>query len=346
MPAVSRASEPAAVAYVFTGPDVRRLTAEQFADAIGEITGEWNVLAGGQMGVGTGDNGRSAGGGPRTDSDPATFGTYVRDYKANSSQLTRALGRPIRDQVTSVRAADSTTPQALELVNGEILTQWLMRGARRMIGELAPEPRSLFNGSTGGRNATGRMFDADISRASRLWLIVSDTGSNAPERVLPVFVHAELAGPGGAVPLGSLTPIDGSGLRAAVSPASDRIPLKNSSRLVYDISGRGFTRFRGSVRSRQRSRGDRLDAQSLRPLLRLRCGTEHGSSAAARGGPRAARPRTGDVGSRRGRAHLLDRARPGAVCPSNARRRKRPLPIAAARSGLSPMRSPICSGRC
>jgi len=246
LPAVSRASEPAAVAYVFTGPEVRRLTAEQFADAIGEITGEWNVLAGGQMGVGTGDTGRRPGGGPRTDSDPATFGTYVRDYKANSSQLARALGRPIRDQVTSVRAADFTTPQALELVNGEILTQWLMRGARRMIGELAPEPRSLFNGSTGGRNATGRMFDADISRASRLWVIVSDTGSNAPERVLPVFVHAELAGPGGAVPLGSLTPIDASGLRAAASPASDRIALKNSSRLVYDISGRGFTRFRGT----------------------------------------------------------------------------------------------------
>ena len=27
----------------------------------------------------------------------------------------------------------------------------------------------------------------------------------------------------------------------------DRLPVKNSSRLVYDITGRGFTQFRGSV---------------------------------------------------------------------------------------------------
>ena len=29
--------------YVFRGPEVRRLTAEQFGDAIGAITGDWNV---------------------------------------------------------------------------------------------------------------------------------------------------------------------------------------------------------------------------------------------------------------------------------------------------------------
>jgi mono/diheme cytochrome c family protein len=240
MPAVSRSGEAPARAYVFRGPEVRRLTAEQFADAIGTITGEWSV----------GPSRPGAGGGraaatPRTDSDPATSGSYVRDFRAGSSQLTRALGRPIRDQVTSVRASDATTLQALELVNGEMLTRWLMRGARRLVGALPPEPLSLFNASTGGRNATGRMFDADISRAAKLWLIVSDTGSNAPERVLPVFVKGELVGPEGAVPLSSLTPVDGSGLRSAAHTA-DRLPVKSSSRLVYDITGRGFTRFRGT----------------------------------------------------------------------------------------------------
>ena len=35
LPAVPRASEPSARGYVFQGPEVRRLTAEQFADAIG-----------------------------------------------------------------------------------------------------------------------------------------------------------------------------------------------------------------------------------------------------------------------------------------------------------------------
>jgi hypothetical protein len=241
MPAVPRTAEAPARNYAFRGPEIRRLTAEQFADAIGTITGEWSVLVGGQTGSGGG------GKGARTDSDAPTSGVYVREYRNNSSQLTRALGRPIRDQVTSVRAVEATTLQSLELVNGEILTGWLMRGARRMIGELPDDPLSLFNASVAGRNLQPRAFDADISRASKLWLIISDTGSNAPERVLPTFVKAEFVGPAGAAPLSSLTPIDGSGLRAAAGAATpDRVPVKNSSRLVYDISGKGFSRFRGS----------------------------------------------------------------------------------------------------
>src|SRR5262249_17492400 len=40
MPAVPRTSEPVARNYVFDGPEVRRMTAEQFADAVGAITGE------------------------------------------------------------------------------------------------------------------------------------------------------------------------------------------------------------------------------------------------------------------------------------------------------------------
>ena len=243
MPAVPRTAEPPARNYAFRGPELRRLTAEQFADAIGTITGEWGVLTGGQMGSG-GGAGRDAG---PTASDAPTSGAYVREYHNNSSHLTRALRRPIRDQVTSVRANDATTLQSLELVNGEILTGWLMRGARRMLGELPPDPISLFNASVAGRNLQPRAFDADISRASKLWLIVSDTGSNAPERVLPALVQPEFVGPNGAVPLSSLTPLDGSGLRGGEATAAGRVPLKNSSRLVYDISGRGFTRLRGTV---------------------------------------------------------------------------------------------------
>lgn len=119
-----------------------------------------------------------------------------------------------------------------------------------MTGQLADDPLSLFNASVGGRNVQARMFEADVSAASKLWLIISDTGSNAPERVLPVLVNAEFVGPSGTVPLSSLTPVDASGLRAAQGSDATRVPMKissNSSRLVYDISGRGFTQFRGSV---------------------------------------------------------------------------------------------------
>ena len=161
MAAVPRTAEASVRGYTFRGPEIRRLTAEQFADAVGSITGEWSIVprrqaarrrqgGGARARHATGRRRRAppaggrvtppapapaaacsprasacAGGrgdGPRTDSDAVTSGVYGREYRAPSTQLTRALGRPIRDQVTSVRAHEATTLQALELVNGEILT--------------------------------------------------------------------------------------------------------------------------------------------------------------------------------------------------------------------------------
>lgn len=245
MPAVARRAEVPSRDYAFDGPEIRRLTAEQFADAIGALTGEWNLRP-----TRSGPTGGAIQG--PTGSDPLTFGTYAREWRVASSNLSRALGRPIRDQVISFRSQQATTPQALELVNGEMLTRWLARGAQRMIGELPPEPRSLFNKTVAGRNATSSKFDVDISSSSRLWLIVDDFGSNAPERVLPMWSDAELVGPSGTVPLASLTPIDSSNLRGGLRPASlgaavEPVRIMAPSRLVYDVSGRGFTRFRGTM---------------------------------------------------------------------------------------------------
>jgi hypothetical protein len=240
LPAVARTNEVGSNRYAFAGPEVRRLTAEQFADAIGSITGEWSV----QPGAGRGSSALEP-----NESDPPAAGVYAREWQTPSTHLTRALGRPIRDQITSTRATHSTTLQALELVNGEILTRWVSRGARRMLGQAAPEPASLFNAglspsSTG--QITARSFDIDVSKASRLWLLVTDTGSNAPERVGPVWSNVELVSQGRVVPLSSFTPVDASGLRAGASRNGD-LSVKNPSRLVYDISGRQFTRLRGAV---------------------------------------------------------------------------------------------------
>jgi mono/diheme cytochrome c family protein len=251
LPAVPRTAEVAARNYVFRGPEIRRLTSEQFADAIGTITGEWSISSMPPLTMAKSDGPAAVTvakpAGPRRDSDARHAGYYVREYRNSSSLLTRALGRPIRDQVTSARATEATTLQSLELVNGEILTAWLVRGARRMTGQLADDPLSIFNATFGGRTIQPRLFDADISGASKLWLIISDTGSNAPERVLPVLVKAELEGPNGVVPLSSLAPADASGLRSPSEATADRLPLKNASRLVYDVSGKGFTRFRGTL---------------------------------------------------------------------------------------------------
>jgi hypothetical protein len=226
--------------YVFRGPEVRRITAEQFADAIGSITGDWHVYQPPD---------------PEPDpkapkpkpGDPPVFiqpkpGEYTREWRMASSSLTRALGRPIRDQVYSVRDTQPTTLQALELVNGEPLTHWLNRGARKMLGVLPPEPAAIYDRPLKDKGAAP--FEIDISQAQKLWLLVADEGSYSPEKVEAIWASAELVGPDKVTPLSALKPLDGSGLRASNSSG---VGVKTPSRLVYDISGQGYTKLRGSA---------------------------------------------------------------------------------------------------
>src|SRR5437763_9941674 len=107
-----------------------------------------------------------------------------------------------------------------------------------MLGELSPEPVSVFNKAIAGRNTSGS-FDTDVSKATKLWLLVQDTGSYSPEKVEAVWANAELVGPNGTTPLAALKPLDESGLRTAAGP-SDDVRVKTPSRLVYDLTGKGF----------------------------------------------------------------------------------------------------------
>lgn len=184
---------------------------------------------------------------------PATSGVYGREWRVASSGLTRALGRPVRDQVTSVRSPHASTLQALELTNGELLTRSLSRAARRMLGELPAEPLSLYNRTVAGRYATSSSFEVDVSKATKLWLVVQENGSNAPELVQPAWAQVELLNSSGPTALSSLTPVNSDGIRPGSGPL--RVPssngeglrVKNPSVLVYDISGRGFTTLRGVI---------------------------------------------------------------------------------------------------
>jgi Protein of unknown function (DUF1549)/Protein of unknown function (DUF1553)/Planctomycete cytochrome C len=201
------------------GPMPRRLTAEEFSDAIAAITGDWHVY--------------------QPSSGP---GVYTREWRVAANPLTRALGRPIRDQVYGTRDATATTLQALELVNGETLTHWLMRGARKMLGQLPPEPTPLFVRQVTNRATPLPRFEVDVIGLTRLWLLVQDIGSYSPEKVEAVWSGAELVDAAGkAVPLSSLKPLDDSGLRG------DGLRVKTPSKLAFDIGGRGFTTLRGSV---------------------------------------------------------------------------------------------------
>jgi hypothetical protein len=245
MPSIPAKSD-APKQYVFRGPEVRRVTAEQFSDAIAAITGEWHVY----------QPPSDPAPKPAKPGDPAPFmppkpGVYTREWRVASSSLTRALGRPIRDQVYSTRDNQPTTLQALELVNGEPLTHWLNRGAKKMLGELPPEPEAIFDRPLKERGSAP--FEIDISHAQKLWLLVADAGSYSPEKVEAVWARAELVGPGKVTLLSSLKPVDDSGLRASTSPLEIGgengfgVRVKTPSRLVYDISGQSYTQLRGLV---------------------------------------------------------------------------------------------------
>jgi hypothetical protein len=295
LPAVPRKAE-TDTQFTFKGPELRRLTAEQFSDAVAAITGEWHAVAG-RTNPGGRAGGRgapivisgapfdgagirqaaapvavqpgAAAGGPGADSPrgstpsaptapvPVTIpaGNYVRGWRIAGSSLERALGRPIRDQVYSTRDTQATTIQALELVNGETLTHWLWRGARKMLGELPPEPVSLVARQANAGRGGPIPFDVDISHSNKLYLIVQDSLSTAPDKAAPLWVQPELAGPTGVTPLSALQPLDRSGLRedaSAISIAgvaekdSPALRVRLSSVVVYDIAGKGFTHFKSS----------------------------------------------------------------------------------------------------
>ena len=246
------------------------MTAEQFSDAIGSVTGEWSVSTLGGRGATPAAGGASGGGRGPTPSDPSSVGAYVREWEMVSTGLTRALGRPIRDQVTSVRATQPATPQALELVNGEILARRLQQGARRILGAMGPDRTSLYNKAVAGRQARPAIFDISVSTSSKLWLIVQENGSNVPQDVLPVWAQAEFVGADGVVtPLSALPPVDSAGLRSGSGPVTVNgtpgvaLRVKNPSTLVYDIGGKGFTRFRGVMwlENSTREIGATLDPQ-------------------------------------------------------------------------------------
>jgi hypothetical protein len=266
--------------YVFHGPEIRRLTAEQFSDAVASITGDWHVAApradeetvketkapvrvAGTLFrtvLWTG-NTAQAGSPMKSNFEAPTPGFNSREWRIAANSLTRALGRPIRDQVFSTRDTQATTIQAVELVNGETLTHWLSRGARKMTGQLPPDPRSLFAAQIArsqtvegkGLLAEPESFDIDISNSSKLYLIVQDALSTAPDKATPLWADAFLEGVRGKIALSSLRPVPSDGLRQGSGPIQidgvqpgqkhDAVRVKLASLLVYDISGKGFTRF-------------------------------------------------------------------------------------------------------
>lgn len=181
--------------YVFTGPWPRRLTAEQFSDAISSLTGEWRI---------------------RSDNRPIP-GIYAREWRFKANSLTRALGRPQRDGAITERLTESTTLQAIELSNGVTLNSTLADGAKRLKDEPDPAPTALWDSGL-MRAKDQPQCDIDLTNRKQLRLLIQDIDSYDPSRVLIGWHNAELIGPQGVekltltqVPLNQETVIDLAG---------------------------------------------------------------------------------------------------------------------------------------
>ena len=151
-------------------------------------------------------------------------------------------------------------------MNGETLTHWLSRGARRMTGELPPEPQSLYSRevvvNSSGNSTPPPAFDIDVSRSKKLYLIVQDAFSTASDKAAPVWVQPEFDGPNGKTPLSALKPVDASGLRDQ-NDLTNALRVKLASMLIYDIAGKGFTRFRSGpgFENMQLAQGEKVQAR-------------------------------------------------------------------------------------
>jgi mono/diheme cytochrome c family protein len=103
-------------AFVFHGPAVRRMSAEQFADAVSTVTEVWPT---------------------KPSTRPAHEGTpqapEIRSSLCPANPLTTAMGRPNREQVVTERATAATTLQGLEMTNGSTLATVLHEAAGKMI---------------------------------------------------------------------------------------------------------------------------------------------------------------------------------------------------------------------
>jgi hypothetical protein len=203
------------------GPEnLRRMTAEQFADSISEITGEWRV------------------------SQTGAKAEYAREWELKATPLTRAMGRPIRDQVFTRREDAATTLQALELVNGETLALILKRGAKRLLGELPDAPQNLFDSQRMSKGS--KPLDIDISGAKQLWLLADDAGCYDPSRTVAGWIDLKADGK----PIADLPTLS----KAAISTlTADKVKHERAiitpvgSLVDYPIEGLGLKRLTGGV---------------------------------------------------------------------------------------------------
>lgn len=122
--AVAMEDQPIGPDFVFSGPIAKRMTAEQFVDALWQISG-------------TGPREPHKNVAEFLNNDEKKAHASYRASLVNSDLLMRSLGRPNREQVVSDRPAVLTTLQALDLSNSPLLTETLSRGTESILNRFA-----------------------------------------------------------------------------------------------------------------------------------------------------------------------------------------------------------------
>ncbi len=118
-------------AYVFTGPLPRRMTAEQFVDAVWQLTEAAPKKFNAPITRPTSSN---------SDGQQVAM---VRASLLKADDLMRALGRPNRDQIVTMRPDGLTTLEAIELANGQRLANAIATGAGKIKARFPESPGDL-----------------------------------------------------------------------------------------------------------------------------------------------------------------------------------------------------------
>ncbi|MEM9657145.1 MAG: DUF1553 domain-containing protein, partial [Planctomycetota bacterium] len=132
--------------YRYQGPIAKRMTAEQFVDAVWQITGAGPKKPHGKAAEFLSLSGDQA----------STAGKRYRASLVASDLLMRSLGRPNREQVVTSRPPLLTTLQALDLSNSPTLVQTISEGAARHFADSSGQE---------GRDAVEAIYLAALSRA-------------------------------------------------------------------------------------------------------------------------------------------------------------------------------------
>lgn len=204
-------------AYQRSDATPRRISAEQFSDTLSAVTGEWRLLQ----------------------TNGSNRGQLVRDWQLKSTPLSKALGRPIRDQVYTTRNEEATTFQGLEFANGATLATMIHRGVMRLMGELPAAPESLFD-SLAMRQGE-KAFEIDVAGLKQVFLLTEDAGTYDPDRAEVGWKDIELVGAKG------------------VKRLDDVVKTAIASRRVYEIEP-GFEKLRAKVWIADASRASDINA--------------------------------------------------------------------------------------